>query len=261
MTLHTELMYPTEFFYRYAIEPGYLQVKAPGVPVDVSAGSLCYVCGRDDFTTGYMRNDVIMSSFTNQDLCVAPSGIHVCKYCANTLSDIVRKVSLCLVTRERCFTVAADDISLTGILQNPPEPPFLLYKSDGKKHTIFRSRVTTSNKLIYAYIIHASKSKGKIIASFDRLFEINRDEIEALTDDVKHLAEVIGRESGTFGVLSAKFGRGVLQKLSQEDLALYNKIKNSCNRTTSKGLLVEQYLWEGTPKTRAAKKVRKQKKR
>lgn len=85
----TELIYPTEFYYRYAVEPGYIAKPALNL-MDVRVGSPCFLCGRKDFTTGIRKEDAVKANFTDYDYC-RMQGKHVCIFCASTVTDAGRK--------------------------------------------------------------------------------------------------------------------------------------------------------------------------
>ena len=243
--IQTELIYPTEFFYKYAIFPGHIKTEAPGELVDVPAGSQCYLCGRKDFTRAYHRDDAIKEGFTNQDICYV-EGIYVCLYCSHTLANNVRKMTLYLVTRDYGLqTDMTDGISLREIIKNPPEPPFLLGLGNFRKHTIFRNRVTLSKGLINAYIIN-----GK--AGLDQLITLDQAAVISIADDMQSLAVVLN--STPYGVAMANFGKKKLAILSPDQLKSYKRIKYLYGATTPAGWAALQVISESKPRPKRRKK-------
>ena len=205
----TELIFPTEFMYRYAVEPGHIK-KDEGVRlIEVPPGQTCFLCGRSDMTLGVKRKSAIKENFTDIGSCKG-SGDHACHFCARTVTQAGRQMKRIFISPTEVRI--NKDLDIGKVIQNPPPTPFLIGIGDWQKHFIYKCKVTVSSALIYVYDTGNAK-----------LIEINRAAALDLAAKVKTLAKAL--KTKPYGIAKGNFGDKKLSKLSEADRALYAHIK------------------------------------
>ena len=205
----TELIFPTEFMYHYAVEPGHIK-KDPKVRViQVPPGQTCFLCGRSDMTLGVKRKSAIKENFTDIAYCRG-SGDHVCNFCAGTVTNAGRKIMRIFISPTEVRV--NKDLHIGKVIENPPPAPFLIGIGDWQKHFIYKCKVTVSIALIFVY----DTRNGKLI-------EINRGAALDLAAKVERLSEAL--KTKPYAIAKGNFGKKKLSTLSEADRALYGQIK------------------------------------
>lgn len=211
----TEHIYPTEFFYRYAIVPGHVPMPAIRTK-KVDLGQPCFICGRRDFEEAVDKAESIKSNFTDFE-STKNTGKYVCLYCAATVSDAARRVGRYCVTRTGMETKGFD---IGAIIASPPEPPFLLGIGDFQKHTVYKGRVTVSKNLIYVIVL-PQKGRHNVIPNKDWLVEIDREEAIGAAETISHLATAL--KAKPIGVVAGNISSKRIEELNNEDRRLYTE--------------------------------------
>lgn len=209
----TELLYPTEFFYRYAIQPGHVSSTVRSLE-PVSPGTSCFVCGRNDFAQGVAKAKAIGPLFTDYDSCKSLHSTHLCQYCAQSLTDGPDRRGprrLLMYTVSQSGVLLFPQMRPRDIITGGLEPPFLIALGDAQKHTVHKAKVSLSRDYFFVYDVKAQ-----------RLREVDRLAALAYATDLKHLAGAL--HSAPYAVARSNFGSAKLATLTEDDRRLYDRL-------------------------------------
>ena len=195
--------YPTEMFYRVYYKsnpPPYTTEKGARQQRNNDNNDACVVCGRKDFTTGYLTHpnhkytSILSESYGEHSSLAHPENELTCPFCESVIRDKYRSLNGIIMCAEyvkliigatnnkhgtdNCFITAKD---IAGYLAEPPSPPFLMafnknatgnkgthflqkgiinYSRDNYFITIFDEQIHVSRQFVRRYLDFIHNNPG-----------------------------------------------------------------------------------------------------